>query len=211
MKEKPQRNQRRTPKQTRAVEKYNRVLVACTQLLLTRGYQQITMLELSLESDVAVPTIYQYFEDKEQIFLAWIDRLLDQVLCAVAQAESSLPPDQLPIHIDRLIEIALLNIARYQVSLQQLLMEIPNALSGKVIQSMEDKTMQAITALYPQRFAGTAEETSLLHFRLLTLTRMIIGYFIQRILNTESKLDSQVEAAEIARIVRAYLQEQSII
>lgn len=208
-KRKTQSNQRRKPKQARALEKYNAVLDACTQLLLAQGYSKITILELSLEADVAVPTIYQYFENKESIFVAWIDRVMDQVLGSVAFSESQIHESQISGHIDNLVTTALVAVNFYRPGLQQLLSEVPNSLSSRVIEKMESKTLISLRQMFPERFANTDDE-QLLEFTLLTLIRLITGYFIQAILNNTRDLDSKKEGKEIATMAKLYLQNNDI-
>ena len=63
--------QRRIPKQARALAKYESILDACTRVLTEQGYRKTTVTELSLESDVPIATLYQYFQNKDAILVAW--------------------------------------------------------------------------------------------------------------------------------------------
>lgn len=50
------------------------VIDACEKLYLTKGYQDITIKEISKETSMSRPSIYNYYETKEEIFLALLIR-----------------------------------------------------------------------------------------------------------------------------------------
>ncbi|MCG8672439.1 MAG: TetR/AcrR family transcriptional regulator [Pseudomonadales bacterium] len=208
MKQKSVKIQRRKPKQARALKKYNAILDACTQLLLLQGYEKITILELSVESDVAVPTLYQYFENKEAIFIAWVDRVMDQVLTNVANMEATLTQIDLNEHIEPLVKTALFSVNYYRPGLQQLLSEVPNALSSKVIDRMESKTLSSVKGLYKHQFQKASDPLNL-ERRLLTLIRLITGYFVQAIMN-ERDINIHEESGDLACLVSLYLSHHNI-
>ncbi len=210
MKQKTLTNQRRKPQQQRALHKYNAVLDACTQVLLKQGYHKVTMLELSLESEVAVPTLYQYFENKDAIFIAWIDRLLDQVLDNVARHHTPLKTQPVQTHIEPLIRTALMAIAHYQSGLRPLLAEIPGVLSARMIASMEHKTLTALKALYAEQVQRHTDSLQVEAY-LRVLIRSITGYFIQSVLNGERTIDVDNEAQELAVLVSLYLQHHRLV
>lgn len=167
------------------------------------------MLELSLESDVAVPTLYQYFDNKDAIFVAWIDRVMDQVLDNVASEQSPLQTQPVETQIEPLIKTALMAIAFYQSGLRQLLTEVPSVLSSRVIATMESKTLAALKQLYSEQFR---EQTKLpqMERHLLLLIRIMTGYFIQSLLNGKRKFDVENEAKELAVLVNLYLQHHHL-
>ena len=201
--EKDFKNHRRIPTQARARAKYDAVLDACTQVLAQQGFSKATMLELSFESDVAVPTIYQYFENKEAIFLAWLERIIDRVLQSVSHKESELQNEQLSVHIEQLTLTAMLLVSSYAPSMRNLLADISDALSAQMVHTMEEKTILLLQNLFAKEL-NQMDKTNII-FKLRILVRMIIGYFIQSIMNSEREIEAQQEATEISNIVKAYL------
>ncbi|MBV1921735.1 MAG: TetR/AcrR family transcriptional regulator [Pseudomonadales bacterium] len=208
MKEKNQQNQRRIPKQARAKLKYNAVLDACTQVLARNGYAKTTMLELSLESGVAVPTIYQYFDDKESIFVAWIDQVIDNVLSQVSHLEGTLHGVRIGEHIDVLMKGALITISSYKKSIQQLVTGVPQVLSSRAIYTMEEKTVRMIETLFAEQIAATGVES--LHFKLQILVRLIIGYILQAVANDKRQINVEAESAELTILIKLYLEESGL-
>lgn len=195
--------QRRIPQQKRAIAKYNAVLDACTQVLTKEGFAKTTILELSLESEVAVPTIYQYFTNKDAIFMAWIERVVDQVLATVTSLQKSLHHIELDDQIEILIRGALQAVKQFQQSIQQLLRGVPTALSSHLIAIIEEKTVDMLADILGTQLANSKSEE--LTYKLLVLVRLISGYFIQAILNEARQINIDKEARELSIIVKLYL------
>ncbi len=189
-------NQRRIPKQQRALVKYEAVLDACTQVLIEKGYGKASMLELSLVSGVAVPTIYQYFNNKEEVFQLWFERLGKQVF------ENLLLMDlgtDLKNIVERIIENALVMIEAQRLSANRLLKEMPQALSTQMIINLEQQTLVFVEQLLGGNNTGINQE------KLLVLIRMLTGYMILIIMNAERPVNAKKEAQELGQIVRQYL------
>ena len=201
-------NQRRIPQQARARQKVEAVLQACTQVLARKGYHKATILELSLESGVPVPTLYQYFANKEAIFIAWMERIIDQVLAQVVDVQGNLVDADLARYTDRLVEAALASVAGLRPSLRHLLSDLPHMLSARLVATMETKTVAMIEAVFAQQIA--AQDEAALHFKLTTLVRLITGYFLQRVLNGEQAVDVERESHEISLVVKLYLRDLGI-
>jgi len=145
--EKSQQFQRRRPKQARAILKYEAVLDACTQLLAEKGYTKTTMLELSLESWVAVPTIYQYFTNKEKIFQSWFERLSIQVFSSLKNIETSSEGDVVTAYLFHTLSI----ITTQRKSAHALLNELPQALSSQLIHSLELQTLAFVESMFGEQ------------------------------------------------------------
>ncbi|MER7692470.1 helix-turn-helix domain-containing protein [Streptomyces sp. NPDC097610] len=68
------RNRRHVPREDRAAE----LLAAATELFLARGYAKTTMADISTAAGVARSNVYWYFNSKDDIFAAVMDRRLGQ-------------------------------------------------------------------------------------------------------------------------------------
>lgn len=190
--------QRRRPKQQRAIEKYEAVLDACSQLLMDKGYAKTSMLELSLASDVAVPTIYQYFTNKEEIFQVWFERLSLQVFESLNSLEVGRAQQGL---VESFMERALSVIVSQRKSAQALLNELPSTLSSNMIASLEKQTLTFVEGLGLRELSTKEIDQG----RLLILIRLMIGYLLQIILNRDREPDIAEEAQELSNIVKSYL------
>ncbi len=74
------------------------IIQACAKLYETRSFKEITIKEIGAETSFTRTSIYNYFETKEEIFLALLQReyeLWVAAMNAVMEAESALSRDQL--------------------------------------------------------------------------------------------------------------------
>lgn len=74
---------RRIPTQTRSREKYFQVLESAKELIGSKGNDSVSMREISKHSGVALASIYQYFDDKNDILRAIMQGFFDQVRQAI--------------------------------------------------------------------------------------------------------------------------------
>jgi AcrR family transcriptional regulator len=65
-----------TPEQI--AQKREEIINACEQLYQTMGFKEITLKEIGTITSFSRPTIYNYFETKEEIFLALFQREYDR-------------------------------------------------------------------------------------------------------------------------------------
>jgi AcrR family transcriptional regulator len=70
---------RRSPSTERGTATYEALLRAGASVFSRRGFRQASVAEICRRSRVANGTFYQYFPDKEQIFLTLIERLAYQL------------------------------------------------------------------------------------------------------------------------------------
>lgn len=198
---------KREPKQQRAVEKRNAVLDACTRLLARDGYAETSMLELSMESDVAVATIYQYFLGKEDIFLSWFDRLLqqslDSAISLVQTHESVTPGEFVEASISHVIDL----INADKESIKRLLNELPQVLLSEVIDASESKLKGVLVMVVQSTGADIGEES--LDLKLTVLINAIFGFLIQMILRDIVTVPEKT-SKELALLVHSYFQVSGI-
>lgn len=69
----------RPPRQQRSRESFERVLAAGLEVLADRGYEGFTIGEVARRAGVAVGTIYGRFGNKDALFRALQDRILDRI------------------------------------------------------------------------------------------------------------------------------------
>lgn len=77
---------RREPVQKRSRERVEAILQAARRLLAERGVEALTTRSLAGYSGIPVATIYRYFEDRDAIVAAYLDRELDSIDRAVEEA-----------------------------------------------------------------------------------------------------------------------------
>lgn len=57
-----------------AAQRKNEIIDACEILYRTKGFREVTIKDISTETSFSRPSIYNYFETKEEIFLALLTR-----------------------------------------------------------------------------------------------------------------------------------------
>jgi len=69
-----------------------RIVKAATGLFSAYGYRRTSMDLLAREASVAKPTLYAYFDDKDAVFIAVVETVLDAVLADAHAAANSAEP-----------------------------------------------------------------------------------------------------------------------
>jgi AcrR family transcriptional regulator len=77
---------RREPVQKRSRERVAAILKAAQELLADGGVEALTTRSLASYSGIPVATIYRYFEDRDEIIAAYLDRELESIDRAVEEA-----------------------------------------------------------------------------------------------------------------------------
>ena len=83
MKAKSTQKHRRTPSQARSRKAVEAIVEASAQVLQRRGYQGATTNRIAERAGVSVGTLYQYFNNKDEIFSALIEREAASFLSAI--------------------------------------------------------------------------------------------------------------------------------
>jgi AcrR family transcriptional regulator len=85
---------RRNPTQQRSRERQERILAVATQLIETKGSDQLKMSEIAERSEISIGSLYQYFPDKSSVirmlaerYNAESRRCIEEALGAVEDAQ----------------------------------------------------------------------------------------------------------------------------
>lgn len=117
---------RRRAKQDRAQETVVVVLEAAAQVLQREGYARATTNRIAKAAGVSVGTIYQYFNDKNEIFDALIGREIDGMQQILRDAAPT-PHESIADALTRLL-LALVRARPEAPALYRSLEQVPNAL-----------------------------------------------------------------------------------
>ena len=75
----------RNPIQKRAIEKKQQILEFGFNLMCEKGYHNIDCIDIAKASNVSTGTVYQYFEDKHDIFLQGLKNYSDSLLFPILE------------------------------------------------------------------------------------------------------------------------------
>jgi AcrR family transcriptional regulator len=100
---------RRRPAQRRSVERVERMLDECAQLLDEVGYDGLTTKEVARRAEVPIGTFYQFFPDKQGLVRALalrnLDAFLDRINSRLDETELSHWTDVVDLAIDEFVRM----------------------------------------------------------------------------------------------------------
>lgn len=70
----------RIPTQKRSIEKRNRIIQKSFELICEKGYYNTTIPDIAKYSEVSIGIIYQYFNDKKDIFIEGVKNYSDNIM-----------------------------------------------------------------------------------------------------------------------------------
>ncbi len=95
----------RKPVQKRAIEKKQKILKCGFNLICEKGYHNVDCIEIAKASGVSTGTVYQYFEDKRDIFLQGLKNYSDSLLFPVLEYKNkAIKPDGLSLFFKKIIK-----------------------------------------------------------------------------------------------------------
>lgn len=201
--------QRRIPKQARALAKYESILDACTRVLTEQGYRKATVTELSLESDVPIATLYQYFQNKDAILVAWIERLCDQILSQLTRQKSNQQAEQLGDSIVIMVSTAMKLITDSKNIMAEVFHGAPHILTARLLTCMESKTTHWVNDLFSAEIKKMNDPE--LDYSLRLLVRTVLGFLLNSVLNDQDNIDCDRDGKEISLLIQLYLKEKGFL
>jgi AcrR family transcriptional regulator len=133
---------RRSPATERGTATYEALLRAGVSVLSRRGFRQASVAEICRHSRVANGTFYQYFLDKEQLFLTLIERLTTQLQRHLKEATVHSAPkiEQLQAALRAHLEFIGSHTALYRVfrEAEFIHTELPKRLYGQLAQFYQE-------------------------------------------------------------------------
>ena len=99
-------------------DRRQRIVLAASQMFAERAYVEVQMDELARAADVAKPTIYRYFNSKEDLFLEALDGTMSELVAEVSRvADENLPA---PTVLRQMIAAALKSFAQCTAAIRAL-------------------------------------------------------------------------------------------
>ena len=96
----------RKPIQKRSIEKKTRIIKAGFELFCEKGFYNTNTIEIAKAAGVSTGTVYSYFKDKKDIYIASFEYFLDSYLRPLLKELEDLPkPIDMQIFIDKCIDL----------------------------------------------------------------------------------------------------------
>lgn len=85
---------RRNPTQQRSRERQERILAVATQLIATKGSDQVKMSEIAERSEISIGSLYQYFPDKSSVIRTLAERYNAESRRCIEEALAAVEDEQ---------------------------------------------------------------------------------------------------------------------
>jgi len=96
----------RKPQQKRSIEKKDKIIKAGFELFCEKGYHKVTTIDIGDRAGVSTGTVYSYFKNKKDIYIASFKYFLDSHLRPLLDEIENLPkPVDTKVLIDKCIEL----------------------------------------------------------------------------------------------------------
>lgn len=96
----------RAPQQKRSIEKKNRIIKAGFELFCEKGYYNTNTTEIADRAKVSTGTVYSYFKDKKDIYVAAFEHFLNEHMQPLLEDLANTPkPIDIRQFIDKCIEM----------------------------------------------------------------------------------------------------------
>lgn len=99
-------------------DRRQRIVLAASQMFAERAYVEVQMDELARAAAVAKPTIYRYFNSKEDLFLEALDGTMSELVAEVSRVADETSPA--PLVLRRMIFAALKSFAQCTAAIRAL-------------------------------------------------------------------------------------------
>ena len=76
---------RRTPKQKRGQKRVEQILNAAARLIVSEGYEHVSTNAIAREAKTSIGSLYQFFPNKDAVYLALAERYVDDLSGLLAQ------------------------------------------------------------------------------------------------------------------------------
>jgi AcrR family transcriptional regulator len=99
-------------------DRRQRIVIAASQMFAERAYVEVQMDDLARAAEVAKPTIYRYFNSKEDLFLEALDGTMSEMVAEVSRVADETSPATLVLR--RMVLAALKSFAQCTAAIRAL-------------------------------------------------------------------------------------------
>lgn len=140
----------REPMQKRSIEKKRNIIKAGLDLFREKGFYHTNTVEIAKAAGVSTGTVYSYFKDKKDIYIASFEYFLDSYLRPLLEELESLPrPVDTKILVDKCIDLFIDLYASSRQTVNELgLMQQSNPEIMQHFAAYEDLILTALVKAY---------------------------------------------------------------
>lgn len=174
-------------KETKGAQTERRILDAAEALFAERGFEAASLREIARAAGIRQPGLYNYFESKEALYSAVLDRALAPLSDAIDRFLLRAAPDELHSTLAGVMTDLLLEHPKISALFQRALQGDPGTLGNRLIKDWLDRLFgQAITGIQGGQAGESASQSKIdLVLQSIAMFNITTGFFLsQRIFET---------------------------
>jgi len=191
---------RRTPKQKRGQQRVEQILDAAALLAVSEGYENVSTNAIAKEAKTSIGSLYQFFPNKDAVYLALAQRYVDELSNLLAQTAMTSDDtlsfqDRFDLLLNRLAVFYLENPGFQPLlfgSYKTAVMASGQEVLCQMVDGMDAILAQNTDVSESSRYL---QATIIVHTLKSTLPLIV----------ADDEAESQVALAELKRLIRGYL------
>jgi AcrR family transcriptional regulator len=205
MKNKRRDRPRKTPKQARAQETVEAILVAAARIFRKHGYADATTNRIAEAAGVSIGSLYEYFPSKDALLVSLADRHMNEGMALVMQllAEGARDNEPLDAWVRRAVD-AMIELHMREPELHRVLFEespLPARLRAS-LEDLESTLVSSVEMLLRSRDDVRVRDVGLSARILVRTVESLTHDFVLR---RRAPDDRATFVAEVAQLVTGYL------
>ena len=204
----------RIPKSGKAVAKRDRIIEKGFELMCERGYYKTTTPEIAKAADVSTGIIYQYFNDKREIFMEGLKQFSNSVLFpmmdildATAENNTKINLGDLEKILDRLMTLIVQSHRMTQKAHEELeMMAHADEEIGKIFKTSEFTMTKKIVAFLEKNDIILENPIEKIHI----IYGLVENYCHETVYHHHEELNNEVMRSEVIKIIKNILKESLV-
>jgi AcrR family transcriptional regulator len=204
-----QGNRPRTPIQSRAQEKRDRILAAAFELFSERGYDAVGMRDIAAAAGVSIGSVYAYFADKKQTFVEVFALYAKELEQSFFNQIDSNVSDRVDIEefvyslIGRFFDIFRKHLMMHR---DCIIMSLTDDQVRSAYAELERRGEETLVSSFAKRFGDLIDVRDIEAARLVV--HKTVDEIIQYLLFYEVEIDRDRIFRETARMIARYLEKR---
>lgn len=204
----------RIPKSGKAVAKRDRIIEKGFELMCERGYYKTTTPEIAKAADVSTGIIYQYFNDKREIFMEGLKQFSNSVLFpmmdildATAENNTKIDLGDLEKILDRLMTLIVQSHRMTQKAHEELeMMAHADEEIGEIFKTSEFTLTKKIVAFLEKNDIILENPIEKIHI----IYGLVENYCHETVYHHHAELNNEVMRSEVIKIIKNILKESLV-
>ena len=204
----------RIPKSGKAVAKRDRIIEKGFELMCERGYYKTTTPEIAKAADVSTGIIYQYFNDKREIFMEGLKQFSNSVLFpmmdildATAENNTKIDLGDLEKILDRLMTLIVQSHRITQKAHEELeMMAHADEEIGEIFKTSEFTLTKKIVAFLEKNDIILENPIEKIHI----IYGLVENYCHETVYHHHAELNNEVMRSEVIKIIKNILKESLV-